>query len=768
MADVITVSSSALPPAHRVIGFRGAEKLSRPYEIAIDLLIGRDLDFDMETALGERLTLTLDRADGRPPLQWHGIVANMELAHELTESGVYSLTLVPALWQLSLAHHSRIFVDETTPTIIAAVLKDGGLDTSDYELRLAATYRPLAHVCQYEETDLAFLSRWMEREGIYYFFEQGEDRERLIITDNRAHHHDLLPGAIRYVPQAGASGSFTAGEAIHAIVAKHARLPSVVKLEDYDYTRPDLDVSGSAAVAPRGVGEVRSYGENFTSPDEAKRLATVRAQALAARKRLYHATGTAPYVRPGYTFALDEHSRPAFNIKYLVTALEHVANQAAHAMGVQDLLGYESDEVYRCKLVAIPASVQFRPERSTPTPRVDGTVSAVVDGPTDSPYAQIDKQGRYKVRVKFDEGEVADGKGSMYVRMMQPHGGSAEGFHFPLRKGTEVMLLFLGGDPDQPIIAGVVPNAHNPSLVTADNHTKNVLQTGGGNRLEIQDAAGGQYIKWRTPHKNTVFHIGAPHNPINDVQLDTDGTWGAYIKEGMTIHVKAGPLKETINGPTTQTYENTREETTHMFFHQDIKNGFLQTIKGGAEQEIDGTYTQRRLGFHKVTNAVGLKHTIGGFYDQEAHSGARQDITGDFKQHVSGDLHQKIDGFLDQHVDHKKVFTTGNAVKVTVGLTSETTIGAKNSNFIGGQVSTNIIHKQDANLALAMSFNTLKMDVTMVSRSFSAVAEMSQKQLAIGLTQIGKSSTMVTLTEEKLAAIKSESRLYSATMTIFK
>src|SRR5262249_45353319 len=129
----------------------------------------------------------------------------------------------------------------------------------------------------------------------------------------------------------------------------------------------------------------------------------------------------------------------------------------------------------------------------------------IVDGAADSEYAQIDKHGRYKVRVMFDESDAADGKASMFVRMLQPHGGSPEGFHFPLRKGTEVHLLFLGGDPDRPVIAAVAPNAQTPSVVNADNHTKNVVHTGGNNRFELEDADGSQHIRLSTPTKGTFM-----------------------------------------------------------------------------------------------------------------------------------------------------------------------------------------------------------------------------------------------------------------------
>jgi type VI secretion system secreted protein VgrG len=706
MPDLFTVSSPALPPGHRVIGFRGMERLSRPYELSIDLLIGRDLELDLETVLGERLTLTVDRADERPPMQWHGVIADAELVHELSEAGIYTLSLVPAVWQLSLAHHSRIFVDETTPTIIAKVLQENDIETSDYELRLTATYKKLEHVCQYEETDLAFLSRWMEREGIYYFFEQGEEREKLIVTDNRAHHHELLPGAIRYVPQAGAGGSFTAGEALHAIVVKHARLPASVKLEDYDYQRPDLEVSGNADIAPHGLGEVRLYGENFTTPDEGKRLAMVRAQALSARKRVFHANGTALHLRPGYTFVLDEHPRPAFNTKYLTTALEHIGNQAAHAMGVQDLLGYESDAVYRCKLAAIPATVQFRPDRATPAPRVDGVVSAVIDGPADSPYAQIDKQGRYKIRVKFDEGEPADGKGSMHVRMLQPHGGSSEGFHFPLRKGTEVMLLFLGGDPDQPIIAGVVPNAHKPSVVTGENHTKNVIQTGGKNRIEMEDADGSQHAHISTPTANTFIHMGAPRGGHHLI-AKTDGSSLFHVL-GRSDNFIFEDENSTIDGNVNETYK--KKHTTTV-----------------TKDRISSVHGNRFLTIHKEDTLAVIQ-------------AASADYGDDFTTHVGGivvetydkDHITSVSGETKRTSDQKETITVAERKEVITGNCTQN-IGGNSYQTISGDSFITILGKKHetysdkSNWTLGTSFKGTLANVTEINLSMKETLKLANE-----------------------------------------
>ena len=205
---------------------------------------------------------------------------------------------------------------------------------------------------------------------------------------------------------------------------------------------------------------------------------------------------------------------------------------------------YEGDDGRGVEVVAIAASVQFRPPRRTPVPRIYGMEGAVVDGQADTDYAQLDEHGRYLVKLRFDESPAKDGKASARVRMMQPHGGNPESFHFPLRKGTEVLLAFEGGDPDRPVIAGVVPNLLNPSPVTSKNATKNVLMTGGGNRLIIEDAEGKEYIHLATPHKRTFMHMGSTFNPQYNQITNTDGTNLSYTTQLSTTFV--GDDNETI------------------------------------------------------------------------------------------------------------------------------------------------------------------------------------------------------------------------------
>jgi len=615
MQDVITVSSAALPDSARVVGFHGDEGISTPYTYLVDLLVAHTTESALDDALGDKISLTIDRGDGRPPLRVHGIIASVRLVHDAGSGGIWRVELVPRLADLALNHRSKVFVGESTPQIIEKVLKLAGLDSTDFELRLADSYPEREHVYQYEESDLAFIARWMERDGLYYFFEQLDEHEKLIITDSSAFQQDFAPGAVRYVPGFGADGAFTRVEAFDSFTCDSARVPSKLRVDDYDYLRPDLELTGKAPVAQRGFGEVRLYGENFATVDEGKRLANIRAQEILSGQKTLRATGNVPYLRSGYTFSVEEHPRESFNTKYLATRIRHTVNQAAHALKLENVLGYETDQLFRCDVVAIPATVQYRAPRTTLTPRIYGTMGAIVDGAADSDYAQIDKHGRYKVRLMFDESDADDGKASTFVRMLQPHGGSPEGFHFPLRKGTEVLLLFLGGDPDRPVIAGVVPNATTPSVVTRDNHTKNVIHTGGGNHLEMEDRAGGQHVLWRTPTMNTQLQMGAATGGPPGFRVTTDGEGEAYSKQDMhletdqTLHIRTTlELKENIGTQTSQTYGAEREETTVGFFDQKAKSGWLQTVDNMLEQNIQG--------WHRKTVRDSYTQEVGGYYKQ--------------------------------------------------------------------------------------------------------------------------------------------------------
>jgi type VI secretion system secreted protein VgrG len=589
--DLFRISSPALPSGARVVGFRGAEGISRLYAFEIHLTLDPDAgnELDLDAATGAAGALVLDRQDGRPPFAFHGIFSEAAFVHQMPDSrALVRAVLVPRLWRLTQTHHSRIFTQQSIPDILAATLEAGGLTSADYSLRLTQAYPPEEHVCQYRESDLDFIARWMEREGLYYWFEQGDAGERLVIADDRSAHDDLLPAPLRFF--AGAGGDGSAGEHLDAFVCRQRALPASVRLRDYDFTKPALDVSGVAPVSTTGLGEISVYGARFFTPAAGQRLARLRAEELLARRQVITASGTAFYLRPGYTFTLQGHPRSSFDARYLVTEVEHHGNQAATTPELQKLtglVGLTGDEVYRAHVTAIPATVQFRAEPRAAWPRIYATEHGVVDGEADSEYAQLDDNGCYLVRFAFDESGLAAGKASTRVRMMQPHGGGIEGWHFPLRKGTEVLFTFLGGDPDRPVIAGVVPNALTPSPVNKANQTRNVIQTGGRNRMELEDKAGFERMTLTTPHANTMLRMGSP-NDGHEMILSTDGATLLDAGEDWDVNVGQN-LSEYVAATTNETYQG--DHTTQSWSNRTIEIGgeYVQNMHGDAARHVYGS-----------------------------------------------------------------------------------------------------------------------------------------------------------------------------------
>jgi hypothetical protein len=219
------------------------------------------------------------------------------------------------------------------------------------------------------------------------------------------------------------------------------------------------------------------------------------------------------------------HYRGSYNQRYLIVEIEHQGGQTeAFATGTgDDVTEKERQLTYSNAFTSIPASIQFRPECETPRPRFYGTMNAKVDAAGISPYAEIDDQGRYKVKLPFDQAGGEGGKASRWVRMVQPYAGADHGMHFPLHKGTEVLLTFVDGDPDRPIIAGAVPNAETTSVVTSLNATRNTIRSAGGNFLEMQDMAGKERILLSSPHESTYLHMGAPNSPRRTLEESTRG-----------------------------------------------------------------------------------------------------------------------------------------------------------------------------------------------------------------------------------------------------
>ncbi len=479
--------SEAYPDADTfsVSTFSGTEGISTLYEFNITLY-SPDPEIDLKAMLTNPARLTIHWEEDQI-LHFHGIISNFEQLQEMNTMTCYEAVLVPRLWQTNLYQENQLFLDKSVPEIIEEILQQAGLTGQDYELRLTGDYSNWEYICQYHETDFNFISRWMEREGISYFFEQTDDCEKLIISDSQT-VHESIPHISTIAYNATADMNVQE-EIVSSFVCSLNRLPRKVQLRDYNYRKPSLEVKGEADVDEQGQGTVYIYGEHFKTPEEGNALAAVRAEALLCQEKTFQGASTAPNLKPGFLFTLEDHYRESFNQEYLITLVSHSGSQSAflqsdteHA-GIQREAGGQYDNGFSC----IPGDIQFRPKRHHTQPRFYGSINAKVDASGDGKFAELDDQGRYKVILPFDQSGRGGGKASRWVRMAQAHSGPGFGMHMPLHKGAEVLLTFIDGDPDRPIITSAVPNPETQSPVTSQNQTQHIINTRYGHNVVLDD-----------------------------------------------------------------------------------------------------------------------------------------------------------------------------------------------------------------------------------------------------------------------------------------
>lgn len=455
-----------------VVSAHGFEALSTLFEFSVILQTtgGAPLEFDaVDSILDAKCALSFGRDHAH---KIHGVVREIEaIAASGPGDAQYRLRFVPKLFDLTMIQGSWVYQDLNIPDIIKDVLSEGGLhDGDDFEFRLTQKYRPWEYKVQYEESDYNFVCRLAEYAGIFFFFEHNDAGTKVVFADaNEAFKttegHETLP----YDPRGGESDGRPAISAISRVTRK---VPSKVRINDYNYRAPSVSLVTEQDVDEHGVGAVSFYGEHHKTPAEGKRVARLRAQELYARKFTFSGGSRVPSLRASMKFTLEGHPYEALDAEYVVTSVTHSVIQP-----VTSTSNAEHQE-YRNEFSLIPAEIPFRPARVTHTPKIHGVMHGRIDTDTDGVHdAPLDEQGRYKVILPFDIGGKPGGRASRWCRAIQTSSGSGYGMHFPLHSGTEVLIIHLDGDPDRPVIAGSVANAETPSPVTSANASQSALKT---------------------------------------------------------------------------------------------------------------------------------------------------------------------------------------------------------------------------------------------------------------------------------------------------
>jgi type VI secretion system secreted protein VgrG len=483
-----TIKTGSLPADKlKVVSFFGSEGISELFRFSVDLA-SSDKEIDFDAAVGQPTLLTIHGPKEKRYI--NGIVSLFEQTGKTGKLTRYRAEVVPTVWMLSRRSNCRIFQNLAVPAIIKQVLTDGGVASDQFEFSLKKTYQPRDYCVQYRESDLSFISRLMEQYGLFYFFKHTADQHVMVIGDDAVVHVPIAePATVRY----RAPGTAGVSDQEHVSEYRFNReiRSGAIKLQDFDFKKPRLNM-GADAKAGDGKLEVYDYPGEYGAPDEGSALAKVRLEELQATRQVGSGQSDCRRLIPGYRFTLDQYDRSDCNREYVVVRVSHSGNQP-QTLGADGGDGAGEDAVYQNQFECIPSDVPFRPPRTTPKPVVQGPQTAIAVGPKGEEI-YTDEHGRVKVQFHWDRQGKRDEKSSCWIRVGQLWAGSGWGAMFIPRIGQEVIVEFLEGDPDQPIITGRVYNGDNlPPYGLPAEKTKSTIKSntskGGGtaNELLIED-----------------------------------------------------------------------------------------------------------------------------------------------------------------------------------------------------------------------------------------------------------------------------------------
>jgi len=468
--------------------FTGFERVSEPFRFVLRLL-APDPNVDLNGLLNAPAVLSIQLSDTTTERHIHGNISRVRQMEFGADGMVaYEAEMVPWFWFLSLYYNCRIYQNKSVPDIVEKVFQDRGF--TDYELRLQGSYQPLDYCVQYRETDFNFLSRLLEKEGIFYFFEHSQDKHTLVLADaTSAFSSCPNQQSARYVPS---TGGVHEEDAVFSLENEFRVRTGATAMTDYDFEKPNTSLM--ATLSGQQNGESYDYPGGYKTKDDGDRYARIRLEGYEAQIATIHGQSNCMDFRSGYKFTLEDHFRDSLNTDYTILGVEHHAKNTSYRGGRVEPFEYSN------RFDAIPNATPYRPPRRARKPVMDGVQNAVVVGKSGEEI-WTDQYGRVRVQFFWDRDGTADENSSCWCRVAYPWAGKNWGFITIPRIGQEVLVHFLDGDPDRPIIIGSVYNAvQMPPYALPDHQTKSTWKSltskggGGFNEIRFEDAAGSEQI----------------------------------------------------------------------------------------------------------------------------------------------------------------------------------------------------------------------------------------------------------------------------------
>ena len=573
--------------------FRGDERISSLFQFTLEM-VSEDNAIDFQAIVGKAVTVTLSLSSGEHNI--NGIVGRFVQEETNLRLTRYYAEIYPWLWLLTKTSDCRIFQNKSVPDIIEAVFSDFGF--SDFRNDLKATYDAREYCVQYNETAFNFVSRLMEEEGIFYFFEHSADKHTLVLGDD-ADAHQTCPGLTEAVRFKQSLMDHTQDQAITRCLVEEQVVSGAYAHDDFNFETPATDLKvESQSDSP--TYRVYEYPGNFLKTDAGEKRANLRLDAIEQRQKTIRGDGFVRAFVAGHKFELKDHYRADVNKTYVLESVSHAATQ----------------ENYTNSFTAFAVDIPFRPQRSTPKPTISGTQTAIVVGKSGEEI-WTDKYGRVKVQFHWDQLGKSDENSSCWIRVDYGWAGKQWGGIFLPRIGQEVIVSYLEGDPDRPLITGAVYNSEQVVPYTLpDEQTKSTIKSnsskggGGFNEFRFEDKKDSEevYLHAQKDHNIVVENDRTKkvlNNETNTIKQDRSTT----IQEGNDTYVvsKGNRTFKVDTGNETYSVKGTRDLTVTGNETHTNKANFTQTVSGNYELKVTGNLTIDVTG--SVTIKAGMSLT---------------------------------------------------------------------------------------------------------------------------------------------------------------
>ena len=650
----------------RVASFRCTERMSRPFSLDV-VVTTAELELEaLEAAvLGQHARFTMEIPGGSPRV-FTGVVWFVQAEGTVTrQMSCFRLGLVPRLRLLEHRKTSRIFQDLTVVDVIARVLDDAHIP---FALKLTGRYPVRAYCVQYQETDLDFITRLCAEDGIFYSFDFSaattaglEGASEVVVFGDDAKLYPPIAGSPKLVYRASeGSDGLTAQEPhVQRFSLRRTVRPARLLIRDYDFQRPLLEIARSAAtdqlsteaspsadpsaIAARGQGLLYKHQGDYSETQVDRDTAAIELEQHRRKAQVGDGASLCRRLVPGSRFDLEDHPIDELNQAYVVTSVRHEGYAAEAVQGQKRL--------YQNRFHSTPASVRFRPRR--PERKLQQAAeTAVVVGP-EGQDIYTDDYGRIKVQFHWDLEGKRNERSSCWIRVSQAWAGPTFGFQFIPRIGMEVLVTFLGGDVDRPVVTGCLYNAINaPTQLLPTRGTRSGIRTrttpggGGYNELTFDDRAGEEQVLLRAQRRLDEVILG-------DHSISIGGEQRTALTGNQTEGV-GGNLEVKIDGRRTEEVRGGAKEQIGGDFVRTVQGEQRTSVQGDASATVSGNQTLVVSGNH---------HTLVGHGEGEGH--ALLYVNGDYTVGVSQELKLSAQKALKLSVGDSAIELTPEGIKLT-------------------------------------------------------------------------------------------------------